>query len=181
MKNNILTILLLVFSITTSATESLFSKYSDIKGVDIIELTGDMLQSEPQIKVEGVDVSQVCSKLSFLQIISASNKEIIKKIKQDVDSTVQANSYGLLSMHNSAFSKLSVYIKNQEKTQKDLIIVSQGVVGFSVINMTGNLSMDEIQNMIKDTEKNIGYKFPNNTELLSRLRMLPQFTDYIKS
>ena len=126
----IITLLLSLCSLFTYAQDSFFDKFADMEGVTSVYISKAMLSLMPNMKTEGVNIGEVASKLDNIQILSCEKPDIIAKLKNDEG------------------EKTIIYLKRNKNKEKEFVLMSQEKNEFTIIAITGNLTLQEIQGII---------------------------------
>ena len=123
----IITLLLSLCSLFTYAQDSFFDKFADM---------------------EGVNIGEVASKLDNIQILSCEKPDIIAKLKKETAFISPKNGYEELMRINDEGEKTIIYLKRNKNKEKEFVLMSQEKNEFTIIAITGNLTLQEIQGII---------------------------------
>ena len=136
----IITLLLSLCSLFTYAQDSFFDKFADMDGVTSVYISKAMLSLMPDMKTEGVNIGEVASKLDNIQILSCEKPDIIAKLKKETAFISPKNGY--------EGEKTIIYLKRNKNKEKEFVLMSQEKNEFTIIAITGNLTLQEIQGII---------------------------------
>ena len=144
----IITLLRSLCSLFTYAQDSHFDKFADMDGVTSVYISKAMLSLMPDMKTEGVNIGEVASKLDNIQILSCEKPDIIAKLKKETAFISPKNGYEELMRINDEGEKTIIYLKRNKNKEKEFVLMSQEKNEFTIIAITGNLTLQEIQGII---------------------------------
>lgn len=144
----IITFLLLLCSIIGYAQDAIFEKYADMDGVTSVFISKSMLNMMPNMKAEGVNIGEVAGKLDNIQILSTEKADIISKIRNEFNHINSRNGYEELMRVNDEGEKTTIYLKKEKNGKKEFILLNNQKKEFTIILIRGNLSMEEIKNIM---------------------------------
>ena len=144
----IITLLLSLCSLFTYAQDSFFDKYADMEGVTSVYISKAMLSLMPDMKAEGVNIGKMASKLDNIQILSCEKASVIAQIKKDVSYINPKNGYQELIRINDEGEKVTIFQKQNEGKQKEFVLLCEEQNELTIIIITGNLTLQEIQSII---------------------------------
>ena len=144
----IITLLLSLCSLFTYAQDRFFDKFADMEGVTSVYISKAMLSLMPNMKAEGVNIGEVASKLDNIQILSCEKPDIITKLKQETAFISPKNGYEELMRINDAGEKTIIYLKRDKSGKKEFVLLNNEKDEFTLIVITGNLTLQEIQGII---------------------------------
>ena len=144
----IITLLLSLCSLFTYAQDRFFDKFADMEGVTSVYISKAMLSLMPNMKTEGVNIGEVASKLDNIQILSCEKPDIITKLKQETAFISPKNGYEELMRINDAGEKTIIYLKRDKNGKKEFVLLNNEKDEFTLIVITGNLTLQEIQGII---------------------------------
>ena len=144
----IITLLLSLCSLFTYAQDSFFDKYADMEGVTSVYISKAMLSLMPDMKAEGVNIGKMASKLDNIQILSCEKASVIAQIKKDVSYINPKNGYEELMRINDEGEKTTIFQKQNEGKQKEFVLLCEEQNELTIIIITGNLTLQEIQSIV---------------------------------
>lgn len=144
----IITLLLSLCSLYTYAQESFFEKYADMDGVSSVYISKAMLSLMPDIQTEGVNIGQIASKLDNIQILSSEKPDIIAQLRKETAHIHAKNGYEELMRVNDSGEKVTIYLKRGKDGKKEFLLLTNEAQEFTIISITGNLTLQEIQSII---------------------------------
>ena len=144
----IITLLLSLCSLFTYAQESFFDKYADMEGVTSVYISKAMLSLMPDMKTEEIYIGELASKLDNIQILNCEKASVTAQIKKDISYISPKNGYEELMRINDEGEKTIIYLKRNKNKEKEFVLMSQEKNEFTIIAITGNLTLQEIQGII---------------------------------
>lgn len=144
----IITLLLSLCSLFTYAQDSFFDKFADMDGVTSVYISKAMLSMMPDIQTEGVNIGGVASKLDNIQILSCEKPAVIAKLKKETEFINPKNGYEELIRINDEGEKTTIYLKHDKNGKKEFVLLNNEKDEFTIIVITGNLTLQEIQGII---------------------------------
>ena len=144
----IITLLLSLCSLFNYAQESFFDKYADMEGVTSVYISKAMLSLMPDMKTEEIYIGELASKLDNIQILNCEKASVTAQIKKDISYISPKNGYEELMRINDEGEKTIIYLKRNKNKEKEFVLMSQEKNEFTIIAITGNLTLQEIQGII---------------------------------
>lgn len=145
----IITLLLSFCSLVSYAQNSFFDKFADMDGVTSVYISKAMLGMMPNMKAEGINIGEVAGKLEYIQILTCEKAALIPKIKKEVEYIHPRNGYEELMRVNNGGDKTTIYLKKNKSGKKEFVLLNDEKNEFTVVVITGNLTLQEIQGIIK--------------------------------
>lgn len=145
----IITLLLSVCSLWAYAQDSYFEKFADMDGVTSVYITKAMFNLMPTMKTEGVNIGSIASKLDNIQILTCEKPDIIAKLKKELAFINPKNGYEELMRIKEQGEKTTIYLKQSKNQKKEFVLVNSEEKDFTIIVITGDLSLKEIQGVVK--------------------------------
>lgn len=144
----IITLLLSLCSLVAHAQDNFFDKFADMEGVTSVYISKAMLNLMPHMKADGINIGEVASKLDNIRILNCENPRIIAKLKKETAFINPQNGYEELMRINDGGEKTVTYQKQNPNGQKEFVLVCQEKDELTIIAITGNLTLQEIQGII---------------------------------
>lgn len=144
----IITLLFCLCPLFTYAQDSFFDRFADMDKVTSVYISKAMLNLMPDMKAEGVNISGVASKLDNIQILSCENPSVIAKLKKELQYINPKNGYEELMRVNSEGEKTTIYLKQKKNEKKEFVLINSAEGEFTIIVITGNLSLEEIKGIV---------------------------------
>lgn len=145
----IITLLLTLCTAWSHAQESFFDKYADMEGVTSVYISKTMLSMMPDMQVNNANIGEIASKLDNIQILSCENKEIADKLRKETAHISTRNGYEELMRVRDKGEKVNIYLKKNKDGKKEFVLLSDEPEEFTIILITGNLTLEEIQGIVK--------------------------------
>ena len=144
--------------------QSLFAKYSDMNNVSSVYISKAMIEMNPELYTQDVNVGKLAKQLELVQILSTMDNGIKKEMRRDIDSVVRVQKYELLMKQKGIVSRMAFYVKRKGETVQDLIMVVDGAVTLKYVRLVGNMTIKDIQNIMKSqkTSDNIHFNIPTH-------------------
>jgi len=153
MKTKILLLTLLIFiSGNCLAQKKLFDRFSDMDGVTTVYVSKTMLQMMPNMNIQGgMDIGNFAGKLDGILILTSETESITKMMREETENIHKNPSYEVLMRVKDGDSNVNFYIRKKSDTLiGELIMLVDDVSEFVIIQMSGNLTMDDIQKLTKN-------------------------------
>lgn len=150
MKNKILIFLLLIgCSYATFAQSKLFDKFGEMDGVTSVYISKAMLQMMPDMKTNGIDIGNIAGKLESLQILTSEKASIAKMMREETAYIGKDKNYEELMKVRDEGSKVTFYIRKGGDKIKELIMLVDEKTEFVIIQILGDMTLKDIQNITK--------------------------------
>lgn len=148
-------IFLLVFLFCTSfcfAQNKLFDKYADMDHVTSVSISKTMFDMMPDVETGGLKMMNLKGKIESLQILTTENMDLKKNIQKDF-TKFMGTDYEELMRVKSDETKATFYVKKKGDQVSQLIMLADTDSSFSVIQLLGNFTIQDIQNIANDMPK----------------------------
>ena len=154
--NRIVYMLLLTLTgiFSANAENNIFEKFSNEKNVTYINVSKTMLNMMPngQLDLEILDLKSIINELDRIQILTCEeNKSLIPQIRKECDIFKKAP-YEVLMKVNGSGEAVIIYILPQSEGKIKELVMSVDDNGneFVLIQLSGNISIDKLQNLTKN-------------------------------
>ncbi len=150
MKKTLFLLLMMAASVAGHAQSALFSKYDNVSGVTIVQVSKAMFRQMPDIKVGNHNIKKIAQKIDNLQVLSCNRQAIITKINKDATTIYAKNPWEEVMRYKDGNENTTIYMypTGKGKYEYALITTAQGVL--EIINIAGNLSLQEIKEIAND-------------------------------
>lgn len=150
----IIATLLTLCSVFSYGQQSFFDKYAEMDGVTSVYITKSMLSLIPSgnTNVNGVNIGNIANRLDNIQILSSDEPEIIAKLRKETSSINTRNGFEELMRVRDDGEKITIYYKDKKKEKKEFILLTDEKDEFTIISITGDLTLQEIQGIVYKTE-----------------------------
>lgn len=148
----ILTLLLALSTVFCRAQQSFFDKYAEMEGVSSVYITKSMLSLFPNMsgKINGVNVGNIADRLDNIQILSSDEANIIVQLRKETKDINTKNGYEELMRVREDGEKTTIYFKERKKKNNEFILIMDEKDDFTIISIVGDLTLKEIQEMMKE-------------------------------
>jgi type IV secretory pathway VirB9-like protein len=102
--------------------------------------------------VNGINIGDIASRLDNIQILSTEEKDIIEKLRKETSSIHTKNGYEELIRVREDGEKTTIYFRDKKNEKKEFVLLSDGKDEFTIISITGDLTLQEIQGIIAKEE-----------------------------
>ena len=154
LKYLLLTICLLSNSILFAQTtfKSLFDKYEDEDDVTIVSISKSMFNMIPgNISKANVDIQNILPKIESLLLITSDKNNVKQKMSSDFKSLIEKNkNYEELMRVRDGKSNILFYSKKEGNYIREFIMLINDEADFVAIQILGNFTLDEIQQIAKN-------------------------------
>ena len=130
------------------AQSKLFDKYADMDNVTSVYISKAMFQMMPQIDKVGVNLMNLKGKIESLQLVSTDNKDKAAQMKKDFSQLVTSQLQELMRVKDDK-SRINFYSNMQGDQIKELIMLVEDDSSYTAIQLTGNFTLKDIQEIAK--------------------------------
>jgi hypothetical protein len=150
-KHLLLALLMIILSGNSMAQKQLFDRFSDMEGVTSVYISKAMLQMMPNMKIQGgMDVGDFAGKLTGILILTSENSNVTKMMRNETASFHKNPDYEVLMKVKDEDSNVDFYIKKKsDRLIGELVMLVDDKDEFVIIQMSGNLTMEDIQKLTK--------------------------------
>ena len=147
-----LIVLFLLYLNTGFAQDKLFDKYADLDDVTSVYISKAMFQMMPAFENAGLNLVNMKGKVESLQILSASRKDKIPQMKKEFSQLVNKQHQELMRVRDGK-TKATFYADMNGDKVKNLLMLADTDSSFVVIQLLGNFTLKDIQEITKDIDK----------------------------
>jgi len=126
------------------AQEDLFQKYSGQDGVSTVYISKTMFEMLPFVESIGLNLVNMKGKISSIQMLSTERPSLAQKMHQETSKMVGKQHEELMRITEGP-KKTTFYIKKKGETIQELLMISDANDGFSLVLLTGEFTLKEIQ------------------------------------
>lgn len=130
----------------------LFDKYADMDNVTSVYISKAMFQMMPSIGNVGMNLTNMKGKLESLQLVSTEKEDIIPQMRKEFSKIISNKHQELMRVRNGK-TKATFYSDMDGDKVKDLIMLVDTDSNFTVIQLVGNFTLQDIQDIAKEMEK----------------------------
>lgn len=147
------TFLLSLFFVATVAAQTnndtLFEKYAEKDGVTSVYISKKMFQLMPSMETAGLNLINMKGKIESLQILTCENESLQEQMRKDFSGLIKKEHEELMRVRDGE-SKITFYIKQKGELINELIMLSDDEKEFSVIQLLGQFTLQDIQEITKE-------------------------------
>lgn len=144
----ILGALLWLCSFVTYAQENLFDRFSEMEGVTSVYVSKAMFSMMSDIKVDGLQLEGIGQKLESLQVLNSEKAPVIQKLREAVTGFTPKHGYESLVRVRDDGEKVDILLKKHSNGINEFVVLADEPKEFTLIVITGRMSMQDIQNII---------------------------------
>lgn len=134
-----------------SQSNKLFDKYADMDNVTSVYISKAMFQMMPTVGDVGLNIMNIKGKIEYLQLISTEKQELIPQMRTEFGKLIGNQHQELMRVRNGK-KKATFYSDMKGDQIKDLIMLADADSNFTVIQLVGNFTLQDIQDIAKDME-----------------------------
>ncbi|MDR2388361.1 MAG: DUF4252 domain-containing protein [Tannerellaceae bacterium] len=145
-KCSILAALCLLCSGTALAQNQLFDQYAGMEHVTSVYISKAMFDMIPAIGDIGLSLTNMKGKVESLQLVSSEQKEHILRMRKDFSRLVESRHRELMRIRDGK-ANIIFYADLDADQVKDLLMLADTDSSFTVIQLKGNFSLRDIQDI----------------------------------
>ena len=148
-------ILLLLFLCCTSicfAQNKLLDKYSEMDNVTSVSISKAMFQMMPNFETNGLNLMNLKGKIEGLQILTTENNSIKETMRNDFKNLIGKDHEELMKVKDGK-TRATFYVKQKGDLISELIMLADTDKSFNVIRLSGNFTLQDIQEITKEMNK----------------------------
>ena len=151
-KHSILIALCLLCSSAASAQSKLFDKYAGMDNVTSVYISKAMFNMMPVIGDIGLSLTNLKGKVESLQLVSSEQQERIVQMRKDFSRIVEGKHQELIRVRDGK-TRVTFYADMNNNHVKDLLMLADTDSSFTVIQILGNFTLKDIQNITAEMDK----------------------------
>lgn len=132
-------------------SNQLFDKYSDTDGVTSVYISKAMFKMMPAMENIGLNLMNMKGKVESLYILTTEKKELIPTMRKEFSQLVKKDHEELMRVRDGD-TKATFYADMKGDLVKDLLMLSDTDTEFIVIQLLGNFTLQDIQEITKDVK-----------------------------
>lgn len=149
---NILLILFLCCTSLCFAQNKLFEKYSEMDNVTSVYISKAMFQMMPNMETNGLNLMNMKGKIEGLQILSTESNSLKDKMRDDFKGLIGKDHQELMRVKDGK-TRATFYVKQKGDQVSELIMLADTDGRFNVIQLLGNFTLQDIQDITKEMNK----------------------------
>jgi len=134
------------------AQNKLFDKYAEMENITSVYISKAMFEMMPKIETEGLNLMNMIGKIESLQVISSQQQDQIPQMRKDFTKLVDSKHQELMRVRNGK-TRATFYANMKGDQIKDLLMLAEADTSFTVIQLLGNFSLKDVQEITKNMEK----------------------------
>ena len=147
MKTKLLLIIICLFCAGVGfAQNSVFEKYTDMDNITSVYISKAMFQMMPAIENVGVNLMNMKGKIEALQLVTTEKQDMIAQMKKDFSQLVTTRHEELMRVKNGN-TRVNFYSNKNGDQIKDLIMLVESDSTFVAIQLVGNFTLKDIQDI----------------------------------
>ena len=147
----IIIIICLLGSLTAFAQNKLFDKYADMDNVTSVYISKAMFQMMPKVETTGLNLMNMQGKIESLQIVSTSREDQIPQMRKEFSQLVKSGHSELMRVRDGK-TRATFYANMNGEKVNDLLMLADTDSSYTVIQLIGNFTLQDIQEITKDME-----------------------------
>ncbi|MDH6356313.1 DUF4252 domain-containing protein [Parabacteroides sp. PF5-9] len=153
MKTKYILILLIFCAITGKSfgQSKLFDKYAEMDNVTSVYISKAMFQMMPAIEGVGTSLMNLKGKVESLQLVSTERPDQIPQMRKEFVDLIGKQHAELMRVRHSK-TKATFYADMKGDQIKDLLMLADTDSSFTVIQLKGDFTLQEIQEIAKEME-----------------------------
>ena len=144
--------LLLCCASLSFAQDKWFSKYAYMEDVTTVYISKKMFQMMPTVESIGLELANMQGKIDGLQILSTERKDLQAQMRKEFNGMI-GKEYEELMRVKDKKTKANFYIRQQGELIKELIMLADSEENFSVIQLKGNFTLQDIQEITNESSR----------------------------
>ena len=144
--------LLLCCASLSFAQDKWFSKYADMEDVTTVYISKKMFQMMPTVESIGLELANMQGKIDGLQILSTERKDLQAQMRMEFNGMI-GKEYEELRRAQDRWMKADYYIRQLGELIKELIMLADSEENFSVIQLKGNFTLQDIQEITNESSR----------------------------
>lgn len=158
MKNIVVSLTLLILSITaygqSNAVEQMFEKYADKEGFTLVSISSKMFSLLSNLNSGNEKADNIINNLSSIKILSVSDSILNKNLNfySELYKKLDPKAYEELMIVKEGKDITRFLVKYKGDRIAELLVISGGPGGNSIISITGNLSIKNISDLSKSMD-----------------------------
>jgi len=153
-KHPLLLAALLLLTGSCLAQKSFLERYSKMDGVTTVYISKTMLQIMPQMEIYAdIDLQEFSGRLTGILILTSEKESITKQMRSEATEFYSGKAFEVLMKIKDDESLVSFYIRRKnEQRIAELVMLVDDEDEFVIIQMIGDLTMEDIKKMTKDVQ-----------------------------
>jgi hypothetical protein len=142
----ILLLIALFYTSLAFSQKALFDKFADMDQVQSVYISKAMFQMMPNIETNGLNLMNMKGKVESLQILNTNDKERADMMRKEFFGLVNKQHEELMRVKDGK-TNATFYAKQKGDLISELVMLANTERGFSVIQLLGNFTLQDIQDI----------------------------------
>lgn len=148
-------LLMMALSAYAQSGKEIYNRYSGKKGVSSVYISPTMfglMKELPDIHIESGDVNfgPIIKTFDGMYILSVEDSAIAADLEKEIGDMVSQGRFELLMEAVEESEKMRIYIVSKGDTVTDFLMLAHGPESASVISISGNMPMAELQKILSE-------------------------------
>ncbi|MDH6343008.1 hypothetical protein M2480_001966 [Parabacteroides sp. PFB2-12] len=150
----VIAIMCLLFSQAGMAqtNNKLFDKYADMDNVTSVYISKAMFQMMPNIETAGLSLMNMKGKVESLQVLNTERMDLVPQMRNEFGKLIKSSHSELMRVRDGK-TKATFYANMQGETVKDLLMLADTDSTFTVIQLVGHFTLQDIQEITQEFAK----------------------------
>jgi len=130
----------------------LFQKYADMDNVTSVYISKKMFQMMPVANTAGLSLMNMKGKVDGLEILTTENPALRAQMKKEFGALISAKHEELMRVKDES-TRATFYIRENNDLIRELIMLADTKDEFSVIQLVGRFTLQDIQEITNQQKK----------------------------
>lgn len=146
MKRFCITAILALICVLASQAQTIFDRYADTEGVTTVYISKAMLSMMPDMKMTGMNIGPIASKLDNIRILTCEDGNILPKLKKETQSL--GKGYEQLMKVTDSGDNVDIFMKSLQGGKHEYLVRVAEKSGLTIIQISGTITPADIQSMV---------------------------------
>lgn len=154
MKSKYILIICTVFltRVGMAQNNQLFDKYAEMDHVTSVYISKAMFQMMPVIEQVGVNLMNMKGKIESLQLVTTERQDLVPQMRKEFSGLIHTGHEELMRVRDGK-TRVTFYSNMKGEQIKDLIMLADADSTYTVIQLTGNFTLQDIQEITQEMSK----------------------------
>jgi hypothetical protein len=134
------------------AQDKLFDKYAEMDSVTSVYISKAMFLMMPVIENVGLNLMNMKGKIESLQLISTERADQIPQMRKEFTQLINKQHQELMRVRDGK-TRATFYADMNGEQVKNLLMLADTDSSFTVIRLSGNFTLQDVQEITKDINK----------------------------
>lgn len=132
-------------------SNKLFDKYAEMDNVTSVYISKAMFQMIPTVESVGLNLVNMKGKVESLQVLSTQRADLTPKMREEFSKLVGKQHSELMRVRDGK-TKATFYADMNGDLVKDLLMIADMDSTFTIIQLLGNFTLQDIQEIAKEMQ-----------------------------